>query len=94
MYERDVFYEDHDRFVKLLYYIEQERAQIDLSKKKHNNIIQGGIARSRRYDRDNMEQLADQATISIDDDLEDMMSMKRKKPQRSNITTQMIELRK
>jgi hypothetical protein len=39
MYERDVFYEDHDRFVKLLYYIEQERAQIDLSKKKHNNII-------------------------------------------------------
>ena len=25
MYERDVFYEDHDRFLKLLYYIEQER---------------------------------------------------------------------
>ena len=41
-----------------------------------------------------MEQLADQATISIDDDLEDMMSMKRKKPQRGNITNQIVGIRK
>ena len=41
-----------------------------------------------------MKQLADEATIEIDDDLEDMMSMKRKKHQRGNITNQIVGIRK
>ena len=39
IYARDVFYEDHDRFLKLLYHIEHEKAQIDLSEKRHNKYV-------------------------------------------------------
>ena len=41
-----------------------------------------------------MKQLADEATIEIDDDLEDMMSIKPKRPQRSNITESIIGVRR
>jgi len=39
MYANDVFYQDHNRFIKLLYFIESERQQIDLTEKRHNYYI-------------------------------------------------------
>lgn len=39
MYSNNVFYEDHNRFLRLLYYIESERQQICLTEKRHNYYI-------------------------------------------------------
>ena len=39
MYENQIFYEDHNRFLRLLYYIESEKLQIDVREKKHNYYI-------------------------------------------------------
>jgi hypothetical protein len=50
LYADSIFYEDHNRFLKLLYYIEAERLQIDLTEKKHNYYIQGNIQRLRKFD--------------------------------------------
>ncbi len=41
MYANNVFYQDHNRYLKLLYYIDSERQQIDLTEKRHNYYIQG-----------------------------------------------------
>lgn len=50
MYSNNVFYEDHNRFLRLLYYIESERQQICLTEKRHNYYIQGAMSRHRRFD--------------------------------------------
>lgn len=52
IYIKDIFYEDHKRFLKLLYHIASERTQIDLTEKKHNYYIQGKMARHRQFDRE------------------------------------------
>jgi hypothetical protein len=57
IYIKDIFYGDHKRFLKLLYYIESERVQIDLTEKKHNFYIQGEMARERKFDRHRMEEV-------------------------------------
>jgi hypothetical protein len=45
IYIKGIYYGDHKRFLKLLYLIENERAQIDLTEKKHDFYIQGEMAR-------------------------------------------------
>ena len=39
IYSKEIFYEGHDKFIKLLYYIENERKDIDLTVKRHNLYI-------------------------------------------------------
>jgi hypothetical protein len=39
IYANNVYYEDHTRFLKLLYFIEYERKHIDLTEKRHNYYI-------------------------------------------------------
>ena len=94
MYVRDVFYEDHARFLKLLYHIEHERAQIDLTEKRHNKYVQGAIARSRRYDRDNIKELEDEKILSVEYDVDEVMTMKKKKRRGSRITDTVVQLAK
>ena len=50
MYTSQIFYEGHDRFMKMLYYIEKEKKYINLKEKKHNFYIQGKMARDRKFD--------------------------------------------
>ena len=93
LYVKDVFYEDHARFLKLIYYIENERAQIDTTTKKHGKYVQGAIARSRRYDRDNMKQLADSRELEVEDDIDEIL-MKGKKKKHTPFVSTVIKLRK
>ena len=39
IYSKEIFYEGHDKFIKLLYYIENQRRDIDLTVKRHNLYI-------------------------------------------------------
>jgi len=50
IYSKGIIYEGHDQFLKLLYYIESERKNIDLTVKRHDLYIQGKIAKERKYD--------------------------------------------
>lgn len=59
MYTRQIFYEDHQRFLKLLYFLENEKSQIDLTEKKHNFYIQGKMARDRKFDPERMKEILD-----------------------------------
>ena len=94
MYVKDVFYEDHDRLLKLLYFIEHERASIDLSEKRHNNYVQGSIARSRRYDRERMIEMADERPLDVEDDVEEVMKIDGRKKRRSPFIRTVVGLRK
>jgi hypothetical protein len=67
MYANNVFYEDHNRFLRLLYYIESERQQIDLKEKRHNYYIQGQIARHRRFDPEIVKEAQDKRPIVVED---------------------------
>lgn len=49
-YTKRIFYEGHEKFIDLLYYIEGEKSLIDLRVKKHNLYIQGEITRLRKLD--------------------------------------------
>ena len=66
MYEKRVFYEGHERFIQLLYYIEEARARIDLREKDNNLYIEGDIARDRNYDKKEMEKQRNIQTLGID----------------------------
>ena len=39
MYTRQIFYEGHQKFLKMLYFIENEKGDINLTEKKHNFYI-------------------------------------------------------
>jgi hypothetical protein len=57
IYSKEIFYEGHERFLKLLYYIENERKHIDLTVKRHNLYVQGKIARDRKFDPQRMKEV-------------------------------------
>ena len=59
MYTRQIFYGGHQRFMKMLYFIENEKGQIDMTEKKHNFYIQGKMARDRKFDPDRMKAILD-----------------------------------
>jgi hypothetical protein len=39
IYSKEIFYEGHDKFLKLLYHIENERKHVDLTVKRHNLYV-------------------------------------------------------
>jgi len=39
IYTKEIFYEGHEKFVNLLYHIEAEKRDIDLTVKRHNLFI-------------------------------------------------------
>jgi hypothetical protein len=39
IYSKEIFYEGHDKFLNLLYYIENQRKHVDLTVKRHNLYI-------------------------------------------------------
>lgn len=73
IYINDIFYEDHNRFLKLLYHIASERGQINLKEKKHNYYIQGPMARHRQFDRDRQNDIQNERTLEIDENFIDEM---------------------
>ena len=66
IYTKEIYYEGHEKFIDLLYYIEKEKKDIDLTVKRHNLYIQGTIARERKYDKERLKQVAKNPTLSID----------------------------
>ena len=56
IYAKEIYYEGHDNFIKLLYYIENERKNIDLTIKTHNLYIQGEMSRKRKFDPERMKE--------------------------------------
>lgn len=65
MYADNVFYQDHNRFLKLLYYVESEKQQIDLTEKRHNYYIQGHIARHRKFDPEVIKEAQNQRSLAV-----------------------------
>jgi hypothetical protein len=57
IYSKEIFFEGHDRFLKMLYSIENERKNIDLSVKRYDLYVQGKIARDRKFDPKRMEEV-------------------------------------
>ena len=57
IYSKEIFYEGHDKFLKLLYRIENERKNIDLTVKRHDLYVQGKFARDRKYDPQRMQEV-------------------------------------
>jgi hypothetical protein len=68
IYSKEVFYEGHDKFINLLYYIENQRQNIDLTVKRHNLYIQGKMARDRKFDPDRMKELNEVDSLSVDEE--------------------------
>ncbi len=68
MYERSTNYEGHARFMKILYFIEQEKGQIDLTEKKHNYEVSGKMARDRKLDPERMKEIMDEHMLKLDRD--------------------------
>ena len=68
MYTSQIFYEGHDRFMKMLYFIEKEKKYINLKEKKHNFYIQGKMARDRKFDQERMNEIMDPRMLSLDEE--------------------------
>jgi len=66
IYSKEIFYEGHDKFIKLLYYIEMERKDVDLTVKRHNLYIQGKMARDRKYNPSRLQNLKELKTLEVD----------------------------
>ena len=39
IYSKEIFYEGHEKFLNLLYYIENQRKHVDLTVKRHNLYV-------------------------------------------------------
>jgi len=68
MYTKEIYYEGHQRFMKLMYFVEFEKNEIDLTEKKHNFYVQGKMARDRKFDPERMKEILDQNIIEIDEE--------------------------
>ena len=66
IYSKEIFYEGHDKFLKLLYHIENERKHVDLTVKRHNLYIQGAIARERKLDPTRIQEVQRNSDLHID----------------------------
>ena len=62
-------YEGHEQFMKMLYYIEQQMPQIDLTIKKADFKVDGKIARERKFDLENIERVLDTKILTVEDSL-------------------------
>jgi len=70
VYERQVCYEGHQQFMKMLYFLEAEKGQIDMTEKKNNFYIQGKIARERKFDPAKREKILDPMILEVEDNFE------------------------
>lgn len=50
----------------MLYYLEFEKATLDLTEKQHNFYVQGKMARDRKFDPARMKEILDERIIEID----------------------------
>jgi len=71
LYERSSSYEGHARFLKILYFIENERFQIDLTEKKNNYKVSGKMARERKLDPERMRKILEDRILELDFDFGD-----------------------
>ena len=60
IYGNNSCYEDNDRFLRMMYHIEFEMSTLDLTAKRNNFYIQGRRARDRKFDRENLKELANE----------------------------------
>lgn len=56
IYSKEIFYEGHEKFIELMYYIESQKNDIDLTVKRHNLYIQGNMARPRKFNPEKMKE--------------------------------------
>lgn len=77
IYANNSFYEDHDRFLRLIYHIEHEFAVLDLTEKRNNFYIQGDMARMRKYDRERQREVQNEQSLVLDDDVLPVMEGQR-----------------
>lgn len=66
IYSKEIYYEGHDKFLDLLYYIENQRKHVDLTVKRHNLYIQGEIARERKLDPTRIKEAQDNPELVVD----------------------------
>ena len=78
IYTNNIYYEGHDQFLKLLYQIESEQTQLDLTEKRNNYYIQGPMARHRRFDRERMKELQNEMELEVEDDVVGVMEEQRR----------------
>ena len=87
LYISNICYEDHNRFLRLLYYIESERVQIDVTEKLNNYYIQGEMARHRRFDPERLEEAKDLKELRVEGNfIKEMEAMTRQKPRKRGKT--------
>jgi len=73
IYSNNIFYEDHDRFLRLMYHTELEVSQLDMTEKRNNFYIQGPMARQRKFDRERMKELQNEQSLEVDENLIQVM---------------------
>ena len=92
IYANNSFYEDHDRFLRLIYHIEHEFAVLDLTEKRNNFYIQGDMARMRKYDRERQREVQNEQSLELDDDVLPVMEGQRKGYDEKDFPTDKIRL--
>lgn len=73
IYANNIYYEDHDRFLRLLYQVENEQLQLDLTEKRNNYYIQGPKARHRKFDRERMKELQNEQSLDVEENVIEIM---------------------
>lgn len=66
IYTKEIYYEGHDRFLNLLYFIENERQKINLTIKVNDLYVQGEIAKERKYDKERIKVAKEIKNLSVD----------------------------
>lgn len=66
IYSKEIFYEGHEKFLNLLYYIENQRKHVDLTVKRHNLYVQGEIARERKLDPTRIQEAQHNPELLVD----------------------------
>ena len=101
MYIKDIKFADHERLLGLLYFADYERGNIDLTERQHNFLIQGPIARMRKYDAGRLERGKMEYKVTVMDEFVEMMKAKALKDGKKRMTDtpsgiigELIKLRK
>lgn len=66
IYTKEIYYEGHDRFLNLLYFIENERQKINLTIKVNDLYVQGEIAKERKFDKERIKVAKEILNLSVD----------------------------
>ena len=77
LYINNIYFEDHNRFMKLLYMVQNERNQIDITEKRNNYYIQGSMSRERKFDPERMAELKDDQELMIMENVPVVMGKQR-----------------